>query len=430
MLKMHRIARIFGILIPLVLASCASSHSTEEITLENGLRVVFIRIHSPIVSAVFLMNYGEIDGLPGFARKTNELLLKGTDIRNSEQVYQEIESLGGIIGTETGLSSSIATVQAPVSNFAECFQILCECLARSTFDSTEFSQPDFNTAGDFQYKESLILKKQARRDIEIRKRLYPGSEFGSNLVSSSGKYSREQILEFARIHVRPQNMVLSVAGDYPKRQVINTIKRNWKIPANRQAFAPFDTSQALPYPALSSTRSAGSKDTVFMAIKGRRPFSGEFLLDNLVEIALSIEKSGPLAASLAGEGIRETEIQFYSQFEDDYSYSVIQAVVPRGQGNRTLDIVGRELNHILKTGIPDALFQTAKRRLESTLAIRSQYTLDNAWFSALTSALNLPCRTFNSVQTRVQQITLEQVNRHAGRMAPRFLLWNKTSGKR
>jgi predicted Zn-dependent peptidase len=143
-----------------------------------------------------------------------------------------------------------------------------------------------------------------------------------------------------------------------------------------------------------------------------------------------MEKNGFLASILAGKGIREPEIQFYTQFENDYSYSVIQTVVPRGQGKRTIEIVGLELDRILKTGIPEAVFQVAKRRLESSLAIRSQYTLDNAWFSALATALDAPCRTFDSAQMKVQQITLEQVNGHALKMASIFRVSDWTSGKR
>jgi predicted Zn-dependent peptidase len=430
-MRMNPLARIFVVLIPLLLTACGSSHLCEEVTLENGLRVVFTRVHSPIVSAVFLMDFGEMDGPPGLARRTNELLLKGTDIRNAEQINQEIESVGGIIGTETGLSSSIATIQTPVVNFIECFQILCECLVRSTFDSTELSRTDFSDAGDTMFKKGLILKKQAWGDKCVRDRLYPNSTLSRDLSSIHRSYSRSQILEFARLHVQPQRMVLSIAGEYDKRHILDLVKRHWQSPVRRRTPSPFDTSQALSNPLLNAFDSGrGAKDTVFVALKGPMPFSDGFLSDNLAEIALSLEKDGLLALRLAAEGIKEAEIRFYSQFEDDYSYFVIHTIVPLGQGVRTRDIIEKELKHIAESGVSEVIFQIAKRRLESTLAIRSQYTLDNAWFAALTSMLDAPYRTHLSVQSKVQQITLEEVNRSASRDISHSLVWVKTCRKR
>ena len=83
-----------------------------------------------------------------------------------------------------------------------------------------------------------------------------------------------------------------------------------------------------------------------------------------------------------------------------------------------------------RDGISEAAFQTAKRRLESMLAIRSQYTLGYAFYGALSASLDLPARSLTELQARVAVITLQDVNRQAKRVLPRFRIWTATTAVR
>src|ERR1700716_1922088 len=85
-----------------------------EKTLANGLRVVVVqRSEMPLVSAQLLIKSGgEVDPseLSGVADITAALLTRGTKTRTATQIAEQIEALGGSIGSSAGWDSSGATV--------------------------------------------------------------------------------------------------------------------------------------------------------------------------------------------------------------------------------------------------------------------------------------------------------------------------------
>lgn len=415
----------------LLLSGCATREPFEEVQLENGLKVVFTSAQSPITSAVFLLDYGDADGPPGLARLTNLALLRGNAIRNREQVYQEIESAGGLIVVETGLTSSVVGVQSPSDNFEACFRILCECLSQSTFDSTELVKTDANSWGlDLDRKGGLLLKKQVWNDQDVRMRLYPDSPLARHLSSNTPRFTRDRVIEFAKDHLRPEMMVLSVAGTCPRRQIINAVRHTWTAPRNRPAAAAFDTAAGVSeQPPASGKRGGGAgKDMAIFAVRGMKAYGDAFIGEYLAISSLAAEKERTFISALAAHGIAPAEPLNYTQYENDYAYTVVQVSVPRGRGEQTLELMKREMESAAGSGLSSAAFQTAKRRLQSALAIQSQYTIQNAFFSGQAAQSGIPYRTLASLQSRVEAVTLDEVNRSYSALMRRSRFWVSPAG--
>lgn len=417
-----------------VFGGCMSRKPVVEAVLDNGLHIVFTRMQSPITSAVFLLDYGDADGPPGLARLTNQSLLKGTEIRNSEQIYQEVEGAGGFLIVETGLTSSLVGVLSPSANFEDCFKILCECLSRSTFDSTELARIDIDSRGVDPYMErGLLLKKQAWNDEDVRSRLYPHSALGRPLSRKSPRYGRNEVIGFAERHLRPERIVLSVAGPCSRREIFDMARKTCKaaseIPDSRPAS---DTSAVAisPVPESPPRRgNAGTRDLVYFAVRGTKAYSEPFLKEYLALTAIAAEKEHAFVSRLKAEGIRDVEFDFYSQSEHDYAYAVIQVSVPPGTGSRIPGLLTQEFERTSRAGVSPASFQIAKRRLESAIAIQSQYTLLQAFFSAQAVRMNLPFRTLQELLSRVQTITPNEVNRSFGGLMSRSQAWAVPAGK-
>lgn len=417
-----------------IFTGCMPRKPVEEAVLDNGLHVVFTRVQSPITSAVFLLDYGESDGPPGLARLTNQSLLKGTEIRNSEQIYQEVEGAGGYLIVETGLTSSLVGLQSPSANFEDCFQIVCECLSRSTFDSTELAKIDIDYRGvDLGRKNDLLLNKQVWKDEELRSRLYPHSAMGRPLSRKSSRYGRNEVIEFANRHLRPDRIVLSVAGPCSRRRVLDAARKACKaaseIPDGRME--P-DTSAIAVSPAAQfplRRGNSGARDMVYFAVRGAKAYSESFLNETLALTAIAAEKERAFVSRLEAEGISDAELELYSQSEADYAYSVLQVSVPPGMGSRIPGLMTREFERTSRTGVTPAAFQIAKRRLESAIAIQSQYTLQQAFFGAQAVRLNLPFRTLQELLSRVQTITHDDVNRSFGGLMTRSQAWAVPAAK-
>jgi len=429
--KSHPHIRMIWIPALLLLSGCATREPFEDVLLENGLKVVFSRVQSPITSAVFLLDYGDADGPPGLARMTNLALLKGNTIRNRGQIFEEIESAGGLIVVETGLTSSVIGVKSPSDNFEACFRILCECMSQSTFDSTELVRTDANSWGlDLDRKGGLLLKKQVWNDQDARMRLYPDSPLSRLLSSHAPPFARDRVVEFAKDHLRPERMVLSVAGTCPRRQILKVLRDTWAVHRSRPAVAAFDTAASVssPPPASVKRGRGQAKDMAVFAARGMKAYGDAFLGEYLAVNSLAVEKERAFVSALESRGIAPVEPMNYTQYEDDYAYTVIQVSVPRGRGGLTLELMKREMEAALRSGISSAAFQTAKRRLQSALAIQSQYTIQNAFFNGQAAQSGIPYRTLPSLQSRVESITLDEVNRSYAALMRRSLFWVSPAG--
>jgi predicted Zn-dependent peptidase len=420
---------------PAFFTGCNQRKPVEEVVLENGLHVVFTRMQCPITSAVFLLDYGEVDGPPGLARLTNQALLKGNAIRNGEQIYEEIEGSGGYLDVETGLTSSIVGVRSPSANFEDCFQIVCECLSLSTFDSTELARIDTDFRGvDQGRKNGLLLTRQAWKDEGVRSRLFPESALGRPLFRKASRYGRNDVTRFAARHLRPDRVVLSVAGPCSERQILDMARNACKAVKDAPAGQPASSTAAneiFQAPKSQTGRgNSGARDLAYFAVRGAKAYSDTFLTEYLALTAITGEKQRSFVSSLDAEGIHDADFDFYSQSEAGYAYSVIQVSVPAGMGSRVPALLSQEFEMMSRTGVSPAAIRIAKRRFESAIAFESQYALQQAFFSARAARMNLPFHTLQELLSRVQSITPDDVNRSFGGLMSRSQAWAVRAEKR
>jgi predicted Zn-dependent peptidase len=415
----------------LLSAGCAKRFDVRTLTLDNGLRVVLTRVPSPVATAVVWLDYGEQDGAPGVARLANRLLLSGTEIRTRNQILREIEGVGGWIGVETGRTASILVLQAPGDQFAPCFSILCECLSRSTFDSTELaaaSGPEADKTGG----TINILRKKARSDSFARALLFPDSPAGAPDRPGKKPVSRDSVVAFAAARVRPERLIISLAGECDCKTALEVLRGAWRTRAVPAELPPFDSRTPVPSADRARTVRTGAKrDSLFAALRTSRPFGEEFLMEYLIGLAVSEKRDGLMAeAAGSGSAAERSEPDFYSQNEAVFGYWVAAAAVPAGAGSGLALRLNGFVDTVRKTGLPEPLFRTARRRFESALAIRSQYTLNHAYYGALRERLGLPYRSIFELQDRVASLTPAELNERARDILPRIRIWTSEAAGR
>jgi predicted Zn-dependent peptidase len=435
-MKMRFLARIAAAAV-LLSIGCARRFEVKTVTLESGLRVVVTGIPSPVATALVWLDYGERDGAPGIARIANRMLLGGTEIRTKGQIFREIESAGGWIGAETGLTGSIVVLQAPAEEFTSCFAILCECLSRSTFDSTELAAA---AGGEFEEAAGgfvKILRKKARKDSYIRSLLFPDSPAGAPVKREKRPVTADSVAAFAAEHVRPERMIISIAGECDTKSALESMTAAWRGRAVPIPFPPFKNGAAAPIgrPDAKKTgiaRSAGPgrRDSLFVAMRTSRPYGEDFLLEYLMGLAIAAKRDGLLSQAAAAGGTGSVELDFYSQNEADYAYWVATAVSPAGTGTGMRSRLADLIADAERDGISDTVFRTAQRRLESAFAIRSQYTLNHAYFGALAERLDLPYQSIFDLQRAAASVTREQLNGRLKDLLPRMHVWSSAGGGR
>jgi zinc protease len=188
-----------------------------EKTLPNGLRVVVVqRSEMPLVSAGLLIRSGgEVDpaDLSGVADMTASLLTRGTKTRSATEIVEQIEALGGSIGSSAGWDSSGATVGVTSSRFDAALGILADVVRNPAFKDEEIERLRK------QYLNNLTVslgQPGAIARFAAARLVYRDGPYGHPLSGTPESLPRIKRDDIVRIHgmfYRPDNAILVIGGD-------------------------------------------------------------------------------------------------------------------------------------------------------------------------------------------------------------------------
>src|SRR5580692_1115745 len=118
-----------------------------ETTLPNGIHLMILEDHRfPLITAQFEIDGAgpmfEPAGQPGLAGATAALLTEGTKTRTSQQIAEQIDSLGGSLSASSGFGSGSAVVAASGLSytFDQWFALTDDVLLHPNFPADELAQ--------------------------------------------------------------------------------------------------------------------------------------------------------------------------------------------------------------------------------------------------------------------------------------------------
>ena len=111
--------------------------AVEKIELPNGLRILVREDHRlPLVSIVASFKAGLLAETPatsGLSRLVARTLVKGTQSRSAEQIAEQIESVGGSIGTDSGNNSISVSAHVLQPDLPLGLELVADILLRASF---------------------------------------------------------------------------------------------------------------------------------------------------------------------------------------------------------------------------------------------------------------------------------------------------------
>jgi len=121
----------------------ANIPAVQEKKLKNGLTVAVIEKKGvPIVTSQLLVRSGassEPTSKAGLANLTAAMLTKGTKTRTAEQVAEEMEFLGGSIGSGAGWNSSSVTMSVTSDKLDQAMAIMADVALNPIFKQEELN---------------------------------------------------------------------------------------------------------------------------------------------------------------------------------------------------------------------------------------------------------------------------------------------------
>jgi len=195
----------------------------EKRILSNGINLITEKIEpNEIVSlSVFVKGGKFIETIPGISSVVTGKLLKGTQNRSAIEIANELENSGIIIAPSANPDYFEIQLKSTKQDFDKAFAVLKDIIENPAFKSEYVEK----------VKKEIIQDIKSSRDNpssvvfeEFNLARYAGHPYGYTgkvLEESVPKITRENVVSFYNKFFSPQNMIVSVAGDFDKQDIID-----------------------------------------------------------------------------------------------------------------------------------------------------------------------------------------------------------------
>jgi predicted Zn-dependent peptidase len=202
----------------------------EEATLKNGLRVLVLR--NPKVP-LFTMQMVILSGgladpqdQRGLASYTASLLREGTATRTSNQISEQIDTIGASLTATSGVSSLTSTVTASglMENLDQTLDIFADVVRNPKFPADEVEKFKGRTLAGLQVlraNPSYLAQERFNRAIY-------GDHPAALVVAPPESLKKTTPADLARFHstyYRPNNALLTFVGDAKLKEILPKLER-------------------------------------------------------------------------------------------------------------------------------------------------------------------------------------------------------------
>lgn len=198
-------------------------------TLANGLQVIVVLHHEqPAVSMRMLVRAGSVQDLPGKAGVANlaaSLLDQGTTTRSAEQIADQIDFIGGALGTGSGSDLSFVNAVVMKDSFDVGMELLADVVRNPAFAVAEIERQKQQaisalqvSRGDPDYVASVLFDRLVYG-------FHPYGLPNSGTPETLAAITRADLQAYHRRNFAPNNMILAIVGDVTSEEAFAAAQR-------------------------------------------------------------------------------------------------------------------------------------------------------------------------------------------------------------
>ncbi|PLX30452.1 MAG: peptidase M16 [Alphaproteobacteria bacterium] len=199
--------------------------------LPNGLTVISDTIpHVETVSLGVWVRVGsrnEPESINGAAHFLEHMAFKGTHTRSAQQIAEEVEQVGGYLNAYTSREITAYYARLLKKDLNLGVEILADILQNSTFDPHEMDRE----------REVIIQEIGQTNDTPsdivydyFESQCFPDHAIGRSIlgpVATVKSMKREDLMGFMKAHYRPEQMVVSAAGNLDHDQLVDQVAKHF-----------------------------------------------------------------------------------------------------------------------------------------------------------------------------------------------------------
>ncbi|HEX6269634.1 MAG TPA: pitrilysin family protein [Anaerolineales bacterium] len=327
--------------------------------LPNGI-VVLARpnFNSPSVVISGYFDAGALldpDEKLGLADFVTSILMRGTQNRTFDEIYEELEAVGAGLGFNTGIHKSGFSGRSLAEDLPLLLNLLAEALMMPTFPKAEMEKLRA------QLLTGLAIRAQDTSDMaslvfdQILFEGHPYSRPDDGYPETIKSITRRDLVKFHREYYGPRGLVIAIVGGVKPEQAVKQVKRalgGWQVRGQKEA-AELPALRPLRKKVRKHHRIAGkSQSDLIIGTNGPMRREPEFMSASLGNNILG--QFGMMGR--IGDVVRERSGLAY------YAYSSLSAGIGPGSWEvnagvnpqnvkKTTDLIVDELKRFVQEGV-------------------------------------------------------------------------------
>ena len=213
-----------------------------RVTLSNGITVLArSSFDSPSISMGGYLPAGAIfesDAKLGLADFVSSSLMRGTQARTFDAIYNELESVGASMGFDSGVHNTSFGGRTLVEDLPLLLSLLSESLQTPTFPANEVEKLRA------QLLTGLAIRAQDTSDVAAMafdRMLFTDHPYGrpsDGFVETIQSITQKDMQEFHRAHFGPKGMIIAIVGAIEPEKAVAEVERvlgGWQVPGQVSA---------------------------------------------------------------------------------------------------------------------------------------------------------------------------------------------------
>jgi len=203
-----------------------------KIRLSNGLTLLFLERHKlPTIAASIWIKTGALSdpkGLPGLASFAADMLREGTDTRTSEQISEELDSIGGDLSAEARFQQGTTSVNISglVDSADRLMELMSDIVVHPSFPESELEKYK-------KRRQSQLEEERSQPDFLAREKFYRVlyGDFPASIVAptpqSLAAVKGGDLRKYHDDYFSPENAILGIAGDLTVTQAQSLAEKHF-----------------------------------------------------------------------------------------------------------------------------------------------------------------------------------------------------------
>jgi zinc protease len=391
----------------------------QKFTLSNGLRLLVredSRIPLVAMSAVFRGGLlAETKETNGITRLYSRTILKGTKTRSAEQLADDIEGVGGSIGSDSGNNSFTISVDVMRPDLKLGVDILADVLLNPTFPEREVELEKSTQIAGIKADEEQVTS--VARNL-VRENLFGTHPYALRNLGSPDSVSgigAAQLREFHKKFACAANAVTSVFGDVKADEVVKLFEKSFAaMPKGALAFD--NVEKPAPVAGLApATANLDKKQAVLML-----GFQGSSVNDpDRIALELISEASSDLGSRFFNRIREQMGLAYFVGAAQFCGLAPGAFLFYLGTDPQKIEPVTKEMRSEIQdlatNGLTEEELTRAKAKLLGGEAIRNQSNSAFGAAVAVDELMGLGVDAHKRRKEEIEKITLDDTRRVAAK---------------